>query len=241
MGVLLLWGFATWGLNAQGEQALKVPAQTTCSIRKAPVSDAEAAEAREEYDLALDLYKAGADVQAGRAGGIRVLLGKNRVADADKLAMAWVTEQPGSALAMETLGEVQFRDGRLEEAYRTIQKSKALDACVAREYLVEGELEEVTANFARSKLHFEMARRLDAFDPAIYQAWMGTLPWKRRLEERAKLVKDDRLVNEKDRARMVNNLAHAEIYHADDCGVVTAVAIVSALAPGNVVETTMVG
>ena len=197
-------------------------APVSCHPRTAPLSDAEAALSREEYDLALDLFGKLPDKDLGRAGVIRTKLGQDKVADARALVDEWIAHEPKNAQALETEGEVQFRAGKLITAYKTNQEALALDRCLARAFLMDSAYEDLSAYFAYSKRHIETAHKLDAFDPDIRQAWLSILPKKQRVEEWAVLAKDERLLNEKDRKRLLDSVAHAGDYSAKDCSVAEA-------------------
>ena len=74
-----------------------------------------------------------------------------------------------------------------------------------------------------ARTHFEQAHRLLPGEPEIHQAWINTLPRKKRLEEEAALLKDETLTNDRDRARIADYLQHADDYKKDDCTLVAPV------------------
>ena len=231
LGMAAQTGGATPPAGATGggstAAAADAPARKTfsCKVSHEPPSNAEKALSREEYDAALGLYeemkKKNPDV--ARAGAIRVLLGQDKVSEAGALASAWAAEQPKNALAIATLGEVQLRAGEVNTAYSTAFKAHDLDPCLGRPYLLLSEAEDLSAFFARSKTHVEMAHRVAPTDIEIRRAWIGTLPKAKRLEQYGELAKDNTLMNETDRRRMTEYVAHAAESSIHDCEVVQAI------------------
>ena len=197
--------------------ASSTPAKVSCRVNTAPVSDAEAALEREDYDIALDLYKKMAAISPdqSRAGVIRTLIEQSKVQDAESLAQAWMQEQPKSATAEETMSEALLRAGDIPGASQMVMSAHALDPCNARVYLMIGVLENLSANFASGKKQFELAHRLDPQDVEILDAWIGTLPRSRMVEEDAKLLQRENLWSAKHKAAMTANIAFFK-GHADD-------------------------
>lgn len=222
------WGQAAGagaGAGAAGPAAQAVAANGSCKVDRAETSAAQKALAREEYDLAAELYgkMKGSAPSESRAGTVRVLLAEDKVAEAQGLAEAWVAETPKNAAALETLAEVQLRAGQPTAAYLTAKEAVAADVCFARAFLVYGEFEDMSGYFAFSKRHFEMAHRLAPGDLDIRQAWMATLPKKKRLEEERAALSDESLMNAKDRARLRDSIDHAGDYNRSDCSLATPV------------------
>ena len=211
-----------WAQAAGGTAARPAP-NYQCHQRKTPLSDAEAALSRGEYEQALDLFGKMADKDLGRAGVIRTLLEQDKVMEARAQAEAWTAAEPKNALALETLGEVLFRAGKPDLAYRKNQEAVAEDHCLARAFLMDAAYEDITAYFARSKGHIELAHKLDAVDPEIERSWISTLPKKRRIEEWTRLAADEHLESEAQRKRLLESIAHMGDYSSKDCSVVQAV------------------
>ncbi len=207
--------------HAQTVPSVKV----SCVIKTTPPSDAEAALAREDYVLATQLYRkmAEASPDESRSGIIRSLLGQDNLKDAEDQAHAWVKEDPKSAAAAETVGEVLFRQGEIMEAYRQFQAAHVLSACIPRAYLMFAAVEEMTANFKIAKGHIELAHQLAPQDVEIHHAWIGTLPRKQRLEERSALLKDERLLSPEEKNDLQQMLANTNHFSKDECSLVTPV------------------
>ena len=213
---------AAWGQAASGAAAKPAP-NYQCHPRTTPLSDAEAALSRDEYEQAIDLFGKMPDKSFGRAGVIRTLLEQDKVAEARTQAEAWTAAEPKDALALETLGEVLFRAGKPDEAYRKNQEAAAQDRCLARIFLMDAAYEDITAYFARSKTHIELAHKLDAIDPEIERSWIATLPKKRRTEEWTRLAGDEHLRSETQRKHLLEAIAHIGDYSNKDCSVVESV------------------
>ena len=212
----------TWA-NAQA--SLSAPAKVSCVVRTTPPSEAEAALAREDYPRAIELYRKMVEVdpEESRSGIIRTLLGQDSLKDAEDQARTWIKDDPKSAAAAETLGEVLFREGEIMEAYRQIKAAHALSVCNPRMYLMDAAVEEMTGNFKMAKEHIELAHKLGPQDVEIHHAWIGTLPRKQRLEERSALLKDERLLSPEEKNDLQQLLANANHFSKDNCSLVTPV------------------
>ncbi len=212
-----------WGQAAASGAGAKPASTFQCHPRTTPLSDAEAALSREEYDQAMELFGKMPDKNLSRAGVIRTLIEQDKVAEARTQADAWTAAEPKNAIALETLGEVLFRAGKPDDAYRKVQEAAAVDHCLARIFLMDAAYEDITAYFARSKSHIELAHKLDGVDPQIERSWIATLPRKRRTEEFTRLAGDERSRSETQRNRLREAVAHMGDYSNKDCTVVAAV------------------
>lgn len=210
---------------ANAQTAPPAPTKVSCPVQTAPPSDAEAALAREDYSKAVELYRKMGEARPdeSRSGVIRTLLGQDNLKDAGDQARTWVKEEPKSAAAAETLGEVLFREGEIMAAYRQVQAAHALGACNPRLYLLYAAVEEMTANLRVAKGHIELAHQLAPQDVEIHHAWIGTLPRKQRLQERSALLKDERLLGPEEKNDLQQLLANADHFSKDDCSLVTPV------------------
>ncbi len=202
-----------------------VPVRANCPVKHDPPSDAEAALAREDYSQAIDLYRKMVDANPdrSRAGVIRALLGQDNVKDAETFARAWVQQEPRSAPAAETLGEVLFRQGDIVDALKINQAAHKLDNCNPRVYLMDAALDDMLADFKTAKSRIELAHRLAPEDVEIRHAWIGTLSHRRRIEERTSLLKEERLLGAEEKDDLQQILANANHYSKDDCSLITSV------------------
>ncbi len=194
-------------------------ARVSCTVRSGMPSDAELALSRQDYPVAMAMYQSMAQKtpDESRAGVIRVLIEQNKIQEADGLAKRWTTEQPQSAAAVETLGEVLFRQAQMSEAIKILVMASKLDPCNARSSFTTARILRLAGLFASSRKDIEQAHKLDPVDVEIRRSWIDTLPRKRRLEELAALMNDPAILNAKDRGRMADSLAHANDYSANDC------------------------
>jgi len=148
--------------------------------------------ARESYrignfDAAVTEYQAiiaaaGPDVAGAYAGLARVYLKKRNPADAFAAAQKSVALDAHLAAAHTALGEVYFRQGKMAEAeqeFQTPLKEKIADA---RAFLGMSRISLANSNYRISKIAIDQAHALDAADPDIRLAWIGTLNSKDRLK-----------------------------------------------------------
>ncbi len=222
-GLILVAGFGnrqrTYGQTTNGAAA---SGASECKIDREPVSAAEKALSRREYDAALGLYRGmeAASPDASKAGVVRTLLAQGKEKDAEDLAKKWTDAEPQSALAMETWAEVLFRDGQLPEALRTAFSAEKLSPCNARVYLVVGRVQDLAGNHATAARQFKVAHMLAPNDMEIANAWTETQPRSKQLEHVAVLVKDESLLNAKDRKNLAESIGHAKDYSKEDCKLV---------------------
>ena len=197
--------------------------KSNCQVRHDALSDADAALSREDYATAIELYKkmAADSPDVSRAGIIRSLLGQDKVKDAEDLGQSWFKESPKNATAVETLGEVFFREADLGGAYSMNQAAHQLDPCNARVYLMDAALEELTANRKSGRGHIELAYKLFPQEPEIRRAWISTLPRKQRLAEREALLKDESLIGKEEKKQLQRSAAYAAIAPKEECTLAT--------------------
>ncbi len=222
-------GFAAAQQGAAGatNAATAKPAKVSCAIDRSEPSDADLALSREEYAQAADLYAkmTATDPTASKLGAIRVLIEQNQFVEAQAKAQAWMdaAQAEGTAGAIEqsaaneAMGEALYRAGELQQAFDAAGKALKLDPCYARNYLLVARVERLVANFATAQKRIQTAHTLKPNDLEIHSAWMRTLSRKQRLEEQAAMLKDGRSLNDHDRARLEEALAHASDYGRNDC------------------------
>ncbi|MGA7156866.1 MAG: aspartyl protease family protein [Acidobacteriaceae bacterium] len=218
---------ATTGPLAQAQLPQKpanptpTPTRVTCLVNTHPPSDAEKALSREDYDVALKLFQnlATSSPDVSRAGVIRTLLEQGKVQDAASLANQWKDAQPNSGPAMETWGEVLYRQGQLYDALKTVLASRALDPCNPRALLNAYRVENLSGNHATAAHLISTAHMLAPHDLQVDAAWSTTLPRSQRLALEAAVAKDDQLLNAKDRQKLLDGLAHQKDYSSSDCQV----------------------
>lgn len=118
---------------------------------------------------------------AAYAGIARVYLAQKKNAEAYAAAQKAVALTPDRAPAIVALGEVYFRQGKLNEAQAAF--ARPLHACDldARAFLGLYQLYAVSLNWKRAKTNIDQAYKLDPEDPDIQRAYSGTLSGKERI------------------------------------------------------------
>ncbi len=229
LGGLGLSGFTSIA-HGQGASAAAQPAGksagVSCQVDHAPASAADMALSRREYDAALGLYR-GMETEspdASKAGVIRTLLAQGKVREAEDHAKQWTAAAPTSGLAMETWGEVLFREGQLPEALRTVLDSQKLSFCNPRAYLVAGRVEGLAGNHATAARQFKVAHLLAPNDLDIDQEFTSTLPRSQQIEHAHAVTKEEGLLNVRQRKELIETLDHTKDYSKDDCKLLQPVA-----------------
>jgi tetratricopeptide (TPR) repeat protein/predicted aspartyl protease len=140
-----------------------------------------------KFDEAISAYNAivpegGSDAAAAYAGLARVYLEQRNPTQAYSAAQKAVALTPDRAPAIVALGEVYFRQGKLEEAQAAF--SKPLRACDldARAFLGLNQLYTVSLNWKHAKSNIEQAYKLDPDDPEIQRVYMSTLSGQQRID-----------------------------------------------------------
>jgi tetratricopeptide (TPR) repeat protein len=123
----------------------------------------------------------GSEAAAAYAGIARVYLAQKNSTEAYAAAQKAVALTPDRAPAVVALGEIYFRQGKLEEAQAAF--SKPLRACDldARAFLGRYQLYAISLNWKRAKTNIDQAFKLDPGDPDIQRAYMSTLRGKERI------------------------------------------------------------
>jgi Tfp pilus assembly protein PilF len=177
---------ASPGASKNGNTVCSVSSDTTPAL-SAPMTAALKLYRGEKYDQALAAYTAilpvgGAEAAAAYAGIARVYLAQANTAEAYAAAQKAVALTPDRAPAIVALGEVYFRQGKLNEAQAAF--SKPLRACDldARAFLGLYRLYAVSLNWKHAKINIDQAYKLAPDDPEIERAYTGTLSAKERIE-----------------------------------------------------------
>lgn len=162
----------------------------SCRVRTSPLSPADIAMAQGDYAKAATLYDqerkvGGPEGDRTHAAMIRALLRDDKVPAADKEAAAWSNAQPSSAWANVALAEVQWREGRDEDALNSIRKVLSLDPCNPQVHADLAHVYAATGMHASARLQFTVAHQLDPIDDDIYGRWLHLQP---RSEQLAQLT-----------------------------------------------------
>src|SRR5271170_2258935 len=167
----------------QPPAAAQTPTQTqaqtvTCTVDtspktlSAPLADALHLYRTGKFDDAAAAYSViaasgGPDAVLAYTGLARVYLKQNKPSDAFDAASKAVAITPGKTPAITALGEVYFRQGKLQQAERSFLNP--LEACDvdARSYLGLSRIYRATSNYNRAKSAVIRAYNLDPDDPEI--------------------------------------------------------------------------
>lgn len=224
------WGGLVFlGLGLLTQQALRAQnvssntraQKVACSVNREPASEAQKALDREEYQKAEGLFQqiitANPDDQHATARLIRALIEENKVDDALQHAESLLNEKPTSSVALEAMGEVQFRKGELETAYEFARKAVGADPCNARAYLLQSWFEGMVAMHALRKTHLITAHKLDPDDREILWPWILTLPHDDEIAAMTEYLSHRDRISESRAAAVSEYLVHAQDYKKDDC------------------------
>ena len=121
------------------------------------------------------------------AGLARCYLKLKKPDDAYLAATKAVAQDPSLGAAHSALGEVSFRQGKLQEAEADFLAALKVDPADARSYLGLARLDQATYNFKKAKVSLDKAYGLDPADPDISGAWVQT----RSRSEQIKALEDD--------------------------------------------------
>jgi len=130
-------------------------------------------EAIKRYNALIESENDNAIAYAGLA---RAYLKLKKPIDAFLVATKAVELDPSLGTAHSALGEVYFRQGKLNEAQVEFLTALKLNRVDARSYLGLARLYQATYNLKKAKVAIDQARAFDATDPDIYAAWIETRP-----------------------------------------------------------------
>src|SRR5579862_198516 len=158
----------------------------------------------------LDAYnailKSDPSVSMAYVGIARVDLKMKNPADAYAAASKALTMSPTLNAAHVAMGEVDFRQGQIDDAdkeFRAVVKSGAPDA---RAYLGLARVFFANANYRHAVILLDRAREIDPNDPDIQEQWIYTLSRKDRIEALKKFLDAGEGENDDDRTHMSQRL-----------------------------------
>ena len=196
--------------------AAVVPAHAIeCHVRSTPLSPGDLAMAHYDYAKAESLYAA--EIQAASPSGtqpspdadrlhaalIRAQIRQSEIAAAEKDAAAWSGAQPGNAWALVALGEVQWREGRPDEAIQSLDHARSIDFCNPQAHADTATIYRMAGLYASAARELTTARRVDPVDPQIELAWLNLQPPATKLTEITSLLSNATFLS----ANETNNLA----------------------------------
>jgi len=132
-----------------------------------------------KFDLAIEKYNntLQQDAKSGDAyaGLARTFLKMEKIEAAFEAASKGVAQVPGSLAAHSALGEVYFRQARMEESEKEFLVGLNAPDPDARAYLGLARLYDAYSLHARARKMLEKAHALDPRDPDIQRRWIRTL------------------------------------------------------------------
>jgi tetratricopeptide (TPR) repeat protein len=120
----------------------------------------------------------------------------HKVEDSEIAACKAIELDPNLPVAQSALAEVYFRQAKFGEAEGILRKLASTNQADARACLSLARLYWATANNKGAKACIDLAHKMDPDDPDIYRDWVGTLPWKERLEEWKKRLAQGKFDND---------------------------------------------
>jgi tetratricopeptide (TPR) repeat protein len=145
-----------------------------------PLEEAQQLFRMGQFDEAINRYKkivsGGTDGAAAYAGLVRVYLKLKKPNDAYSAARKAVELDPSLATAHSALGEVLFRQGKLDEANTEFLFPLKAGHADPRAYLGLSQVFAATFYFKKAKAAIEKAHDLDPTDPNIFENWIQTRP-----------------------------------------------------------------
>lgn len=139
-----------------------------------------------KFDLAAEKYQSvlKADPKTGDAyaGLARTFLKQEKVEAALEIANKGVSEVPSSMAAHVALGEVYFRQAKMEEAEKEFLQGVNTPHPDARACLGLARLYDAFSLHAKARKMLERANQLDSGDPEIQRRWMSTLKRAERIK-----------------------------------------------------------
>lgn len=166
----------------------------TCSVRTSPRSPGDIEMSHRHYDKAESLYAqesqaASQSTPPGAAADrlhvalIRAQLRESKIPDAEKDAVAWSTAQPKNAWALAALAEVQWREGKSNEAIKTAEAAQAADFCNPEAHAIIATIFRMGGLYASANREITFAHQFDPVDDDIRSAWIRLQPRAAQLTE----------------------------------------------------------
>lgn len=144
-----------------------------------PSAEAEAALRKGDFDHAVRVYRGILDVDRtsvpAAVGLIRALLKWDKVTEADEAAATALASQPNVAALHAAMGDVYYREGRLNRAEKEYRAALGLDPRCARGAWGMGRIYTIVSMHASARKAYDVAHRLAPEDPDIFRDWLRTL------------------------------------------------------------------
>jgi Aspartyl protease len=122
------------------------------------------------------------------AGLVRVLLRQQKVQDAASAISAELAPAPNSVPLMTASAEVQYREGKIPEAFATVNQAFKIDPCNPRLYLISAQIFRLNSMYASERRDIATAHALDPSDVDIRRVWSATLPISQRIDQQKQFL-----------------------------------------------------
>jgi hypothetical protein len=136
---------------------------------------AEEAYASGDYMQAETLYTKALmekpDDERSGAGLVRTLLRERKITEAANRADSLLAAHPESAVLLTALAEVQLRQGVPWLAAKTLERSTAIDPCLALTHLIRSKVDRVDSMYSSERSEIRAAYEIDPTDAEIARAW----------------------------------------------------------------------
>jgi gag-polyprotein putative aspartyl protease/Aspartyl protease len=152
-----------------------------------------------------DLGKAPHDA-ALTAGLVRSLLRDQKVDDAASAVAAELAAAPNSVPLLTASAEVQYRQGKIAQAFATVNEAFKIDPCNPRLYLISARIFRLNSMYASERRDIATAHALDPSDMDIRRTWLGTLPLTQRIDQQKQFLATANGMDSEERARAEKGL-----------------------------------
>ena len=138
-------------------------------------SPAEEAYASGDYTQAETLYTKALEEKPddeGLASGlVRTLLGEAKITEAATRADSLLASHPESDVLLTALAEVQLRQGVPWLAAKTLERSAAIDPCLALTHLIRSRIDRIDSMYSSERGEIQAAYAIDPTNAEIARAW----------------------------------------------------------------------
>jgi|HubBroStandDraft_6_1064221.scaffolds.fasta_scaffold175569_1 tetratricopeptide (TPR) repeat protein len=117
---------------------------------------------------------------AAQVGLIRAYLIQQKLNEAQSAANAALAVLPNAPLVLATVGDLQFRLGKIPDAERSYLKARTLDPKDPAPYLGLSRVYSSYSLYRRAYDQMNRARELAPNDLAVQLLWLQSLPWSQR-------------------------------------------------------------
>lgn len=212
-----------------------VPAHgISCPVRSSPMTPGDIEMSHRHFDKAEALYaeESGAAKEPGEADRmhealIRAELRQSKVDVAEKDAVGWVAAAhataPKDAWPLVAMADVEWREGKTDEAIRTIQSAQAADICNPEMHAVLANILRMGGLYASASRELTVARQLDPIDRQIETEWVALQPRAVQVAELTKYLAAASSLPEDERKSLTRRKELLSAPPASSCRLVTPV------------------